>query len=71
MRLESYDGASKLLDMGLSYDMSLKRYNFVNGTLPMPTTSTNIVSDVSVTYNLQISTSVSLTNAWLYDWFIV
>ena len=71
MRLESYDGASKLLDMGLSYDMSLKRYNFVNGTLPMPTTSTNIVADVSVTYNLQISTSVSLTNAWLYDWFIV
>lgn len=71
MRLESYDASSKLLDMGLSYDMSLKYYNFVNGTLPMPTTSTNIISDVSVTYNLKISTSVSLTNAWLYDWFIV
>ena len=27
--------------------------------------------DSSVTYNLVIQTPVALTNAWLYDWYVV
>lgn len=72
MRLESYTAAAgTLLDMSLSYDMSLKTYAYTTSTLPMPVTSTSVVLDASVTYDLKISTSVALTHAWLYDWFIV
>lgn len=57
--------------MSLSYDMTLKTYAYATGALAMPLTSTNVVLDNSVTYDLQITTSVALTNAWLYDWFVV
>jgi hypothetical protein len=37
----------------------------------MPTTSTDVVMDASVTYDLQIKSPVALTNAWYYDWYVI
>lgn len=71
MRLESYSSSNVLLDQGFSYDFSLKNYQYVNGTLPAPSTSTNTISDSSVSYDINIKSPVQLLNAELYDWFII